>query len=291
VADDAGSLPVPADADAIAACARAGEPDRYLAALLAPPPARAGLLALAAFSAETARVPVIVTSEPMIGEIRLQWWRDALAPSEGAARTGSPVADALRAAVERHGLPRALLLGVIEARSLDLAGAVMADEAGLRGYLWKSEGALFALAARILVGGTGTDVQVAADASGHAYGLTRLLLGLPHTLSRGRLPLPQTCLDAAGVTRAQLLAGESSDPVAKLLADLRADARRGLVTARRHVADLPREMRAAFLPLALVEPYLRALERPGRDLLRGSAEILPLTRVWRLMVAHWLGRI
>jgi phytoene synthase len=57
------------------------------------------------------------------------------------------------------------------------------------------------------------------------------------------------------------------------------------------VANLPRHVRPAFLPLALVEPYLRALERPGRDVLRAPAALAPLTRVWRIAAAHWLGRI
>ena len=39
------------------------------------------------------------------------------------------------------------------------------------------------------------------------------------------------------------------------------------------------------------ETYLRALERPGRDVLRAPAEIAPLTRVCRIAAAHWLSRI
>jgi 15-cis-phytoene synthase len=289
VADGASSQT--AAADAVVAAARAGEPDRYLAALLAPPAARADLLALAAFAGEVARVPHIAGSEPAIGEIRLQWWRDALQPADDVALTGNPVADALRAAARRHHLPRALLLDIIEARSFELAGEVMADDAALQTYLWKSEGALFALAGRILAPGPSADMEAAAAAGGQAYGLARLLLGLAHTLSHGRLLLPQSRLEAAGVTQAELLAGESGPGVAALLAGLRDEARASLVTSRQHVANLPREARPAFLPLALVQSYLRALERPGRDLLRGVVEIAPLTRVVRIAMARWLGRI
>jgi phytoene synthase len=105
------------------------------------------------------------------------------------------------------------------------------------------------------------------------------------------MPLPQSRLDAAGVTSEQLLAGEAGGGVPGLLAELRSACRATLVTSRQHVANLPRGIRGAFLPLALVEPYLRALERPGRDPLRGAAEIVPLVRVCRIMVAHWLGRV
>ena len=280
-----------AAADVVVASARAGEPDRYLAALLAPPAARSGLLALAAFAGEIARVPYIASSEPAIGEIRLQWWRDALQPADDAVRTGNPIADAVRAAARSHALPRALLLDIIEARSLDVAGEAMADDAALHRQLWKSEGALFALAGRILAPDAEVAIDAAAVVSGHAYGLTRLLLDLPRTLSRGRVPVPQSRLVAAGVTRPELLAAEDGRKVTDLLAGLRDEVRSSLVMSRQCVANLPREARTAFLPLALVQSYLRALERPGRDLLRAPVELMPLTRVVRIAMAHWLGRI
>jgi phytoene synthase len=289
VADDASTRT--SEADAVATSARAGEPDRYLAALLAPPPAREGLLALAAFSAELARVPFAASREPTMGEIRLQWWRDILKAPRSAAPAGAPIADALRTAAARHDLPGALLLEPIEARSFDLSGEVMADEAALRDYLWKSEGVLFALAARLLSRQLAEDAQPAAAACGYAYGLTRLLLGLPQTLAHGRLPLPQALLDASGTTRQALLAGESGDKGSTLVARVCEEARRALVTGRQHVAKLPRGLRVAFLPLALVEPYLRAVKRLDRDPLRSPAEILPLTRACRIVTAHWFGRM
>jgi 15-cis-phytoene synthase len=283
--------PSPAAADTVIAAARAGEPDRYLAALLAPPYARAGLLALAAFAAEIARVPYAAGSEPAAGEIRLQWWRDALLAADEHAHSGHPIADTLRAAVRRHDLPRALLLEPLDARSFELAGESLADDAALQTYLWKSEGALFAAAGRILAPGNAVPIDAAAGASGQAYGLARLLLRLPPTLARGRLLLPQSRLEAAGAARSDLLSGNAGPGVASLLAGLREESRRSLVTSRQHVANLPRVVRAAFLPLALVRSYLRALERPGRDVLRESVEITPLTRVLRMAAAHWSGRI
>jgi phytoene synthase len=147
------------------------------------------------------------------------------------------------------------------------------------------------LAAGILRREPGADVQATAAACGQAYGLARLLLGLPHALSRGRLPLPQSRLDAANVSSQELLSGDSGSNTADMLAGFCAEARKYLATSRQHVANLPRNMRVAFLPLALVETYLRALERPGRDVLRTPAEIAPLTRVCRIAAAHWLGRI
>ena len=277
--------------DAVIQSARSGEPDRYLAALLAPPVARPHLLALAAFSSELARVPSLVTREPVMGEVRLQWWRDALALPDSDVRTGHPVADAVRAAMHRYDLPLALLRDAIDAREIDLAAQALPDDAALAAYLWQSEGALFALAASVLGRQPGVDVQVAAAHCGQAYGLARLLLGLPHMLSRGSHLLPQSRLDASSVSSGELLSGEGGRNVADMLANLCSEARDAVAASRKHVANLPRHVRLAFLPLALVETYLRVLERPGRDVLRTPAEIAPLTRVWRIAAGNWLGRI
>ncbi len=276
--------------ESLAATAREGEPDRYLAALLAPPPARAGLLALAAFASELARIPLLVTREPAMGEIRLQWWRDALEQPQ-SARSGHPVADAVRDAAVRYGLPRALLHDMIDARSADLQREPLADDLALANHLWDSEGVLFALAGRVLGAPGDGPVVSAAAASARAYGLARLLVGLPHALARGRVPLPLARLEAAGVRPADLTAGTASPALDGVLADLRAEARRNHEAGRQHVAKLPRAVRVAFLPLALVRPYLRALERAGRHPLREPAEIAPLTRVCRIAAAHWLGRL
>jgi 15-cis-phytoene synthase len=288
VAGGAGS-PVAAG-DSLAATAREGEPDRYLAALLAPPPARDGLLALAAFASELARIPQLVTREPAMGEIRLQWWRDALDQPD-ATRSGHPVADALREAAVCHKLPRELLHDMIDTRSRDLQREPLADDLALANHLWQSEGTQFVLAGHMLGAPPRSSVETAAAAGARAYGLARLLLGLPHALARGRMPLPLARLEAAGVRPADLLAGTASPALDGVLAALHADIRRDLAASRQHVAELPRGLRTAFLPLALVGPYLRVLERAGRHPLRESVEIGPLTRVCRIAAAHWLGRL
>jgi 15-cis-phytoene synthase len=278
-----------ATADTVVEAARAGEPDRYLAALLAPPAAREGLLALAAFSAELGRIGHLVTREPIMGEIRLQWWRDALEPGEAGMRTGNPVADALRAAVVRHHLPAPLLLGMIDAHASDLEREPFPTEAALDAYLAATEGTQFALAVRVLGGPATSELEAASAAAGRAYGLVRLLLALPQTLSLGRFPLPRSRLRQAGI--ADLRAEADPVRVGALMQDLHAEVLRNLEAARQHVANLPRPLKVAFLPLALVRPYLRALERPGRDPLREVPEIAPLGRVWAIARARWLGRM
>lgn len=290
MSDTANSGTPDADSAGVAAVARAGEPDRYLAALLAPPPQREALLALAAFSAELARIPLLVVHEPAMGEIRLQWWRDALELPQGL-RAGHLVADSLRAEAHSYKLPAALLEGLIQARSSRLRDDPLPDEEALRDYLWKTEGGLFALAGHVVGLAASAEAAAACAASGHAYGLTRLLLGLPRALSQGRMPLALTQLEAADVTTQELLSGAESPKVFRLLGDCHRQIRGSLAMAREFAAGLPRSVRVAFLPLALVESYLRALERSGRAPLREEARVAPLTRVCRIAAAHLFGRL
>jgi phytoene synthase len=83
---------------------RESDPDRYYAALFAPATERPHLLALYAFSGEIARVRETI-SGPMPGEIRLQWWRDALAGEARGSVADHPVAAAILDTVERYHLP------------------------------------------------------------------------------------------------------------------------------------------------------------------------------------------
>ena len=290
MSDEPGIAAPDGDGEAVAAAARAGEPDRYLAALLAPRPRREALLALAAFAAEVARIPRLVVREPLMGEVRLQWWRDALALAEGR-RTGHGVSDAVRQTARSHGLPAPLLDGLIEARLFELGGGSFADDRMLHDFLWRTEGALFALAGRVLGLPAGADVEAACGAAGQAYGMARLLFALPHSLAQGRIPFTTTAIAKAGVDAHELLAGTTGTGVDALLGDCRMQIRHSLGRARRLVAQLPRASRIAFLPLALVRSYVRAQERAGRLSLREEVRIAPLTRVSRIAAAHVFGRL
>ncbi len=110
-----------------AAEVRRFDPDRYLCALFAPPGRREDVFALYAFNVEIARTRESV-SEPMLGMVRLQWWRDAIAAIYGgtpprhevlgasAAAVAEAAAGHLRAARERRReVPRAALAAMLPA--------------------------------------------------------------------------------------------------------------------------------------------------------------------------------
>ena len=277
--------------DEIMAVAQGGEVDRYYAALLAPEIDRSDLIAVAAFAAEMRRIPGLV-KEPMMGEIRLQWWRDTIdgfatdATDEGAPVAGTMVA-ALARAVRRHALARPVLQAMTEARAFDLYSDPMPDEASFRGYLAKTESAPFALALKIC---GADDVPAAlADHAGRAYGTARLLVDLPAWLAKGRMPLPLTTLVDTGCSAEQLMSEPASVGVARLFDRLVADIDSDVHAVRTMARHLSRGQRLAVLPVATIPTYLHAFDAVRRNPLRARIDVSALGRITRIARAHWLG--
>ena len=130
---------------------RAGDRDRYLADLFAPAAPRQHLFALHAFNVEVARIRDEV-SDPTLGEIRLQWWRDAVASGDRRRPSGRGRARRdhrrVRSAARR-------LRRLLEARVFDLYDDPMPTLNDLEGYAGETASALIQLAAIILAGGHG----------------------------------------------------------------------------------------------------------------------------------------
>ena len=103
------------DFDHAADVVRQFDKDRYLSALLAPEAHRNGLMALYAYNAEISRIRELV-SEPLPGEVRLQWWRDLLEGTEHGAVASNPVANALLQTIDRYELPKESLVAMAEDR-------------------------------------------------------------------------------------------------------------------------------------------------------------------------------
>ena len=226
--------------------------DRFIADLFVPESARRHLFALHAFNAEISRVRFTV-SEPALGEIRLQWWRDAIVNREGA---GNPLADALLTTIADNNLPVGAFEALLTARIFDLYNDPMPTMADFEGYAGETESALFQLASLAL--NSGRDPG-SADASGHAgvaMAMRDALKYIDRDARRRQLFLPRDRLEASGVDVEQIFAREANPETEAALTELRDTAVRHLSKARAEIARLPDEIRLAFLPMTLVKPDL-----------------------------------
>lgn len=267
-----------------AAIVRAGNRDRYLADLFAPAAARPHLFALHAFDAEVAAVRDKV-SEPTLGEMRLEWWRQALRGDHG----GSPVAAALAATIARFGLPVAAFDNLLQARIFDLYDDPMPSLADLEGYAGDTASAVMQLGAIVLADGKDPGSAETAGYAGVATALAGILGDLPHTASRGQCYLPADRLAAEGAAPGDLGTGEATTGVRAAVDAVAALARDRLAAARRSLAGLDRALLPAFLPAATVEPLLGRID--GQDPLRRVADLGPLRRQWIIWRAARRGTI
>ena len=257
---------------------REGDRDLWLASLFWPAEARPHAHAILAFGLEIARVRELV-SEPTLGEIRYQFWRDIL---DNDASAGHPVAQALLDTVQRFNLDKGRLLALIEARSFDLYDDPMPNEAGLENYLRDTTSVLLEAIARVLAPGRLPPPCI--DAGGRAYGLVGLLRGLPYQVMRGQLFLPLDLLERQQLVPEDVLTHRNSPGLELVLQTLRARARLHLREMRESLLGAG-AARAACLPAVLCESYLRRMEAPGLDPFATPVELPQWRRQWAL----WRG--
>ncbi len=167
--------------DACAKLVEKGDPERFQSVMAAPLADRAKLLPIYAFNLEVARAPW-VSKEPMIAEMRLQWWRDVVAePKPRAHEVVAP----FHALIHSAALPLPVIDRLIAARLHDAYSEPFADQAAFDAYLDDTAGGLMWLAAKAL----GGQDEASARALGRAMGLANYLRAVPELEARGRYPL------------------------------------------------------------------------------------------------------
>lgn len=265
---------------------RTADYDRYLSGLFAGSCARPHLFALYAFNYEVAKTWESV-SQPIAGQIRLQWWRDAIAEIyEGRVRAHE-VVQALAETIAAHDLPRALFDGLIDARENDLDEAPFTGLDALEAYCDATSGNPMRLALRIL--GAGDSLDEAARAAGIAYALTGLLRAVPFHASRGHMMVPEELLRGAGLSREDIFAGEGGARFSPVIAAIAERARTHLETIC--TRSIPRRYLPALLPAALVPLHLKTMTKPQFDPFRDPTDIPLHRRQWRMLRAMIGGRI
>lgn len=262
--------------EAAAERVRASDRILYASTLYAPADRRPALHALHAFAIEVAGIRERI-SQPLPGEIRFQWWRDAIA---AGVPTGNPLADALIAAIARFELPVAAFQNLLEARIFDLYDDPMPSRTDLEGYLGETESALVQLAALVLDRESAPGAAGPAGHAGCAVGVANLLLALPRWRARGQCYVPHDILSAVGITPEEFVAGADDARSSAAVAAMVALGREHAAASARHAAALPAALRPAFMPAAIATLRLRQW-RDAADLMSGNATDVP---AWR---GHW----
>ena len=254
----------------VMACAeivQRGDPDRFLATMAAPVPARAVLFPLYAFNLEVARAPWMA-SEPMIAEMRLQFWRDvvddiAAGKTPRAHEVAAPLAATLPAECA------ALLGGLVAARRWDVYKDAFEDAAHFDAYLDATSGNLTWAGARAL--GAEPKAEAPIRALSFAGGIAGLLRAVPELEARGCIPLldgtPQGVRDLAERGLAKWAEGRAGR------------------------AHIPRPSRAALLALWRTKATLIAARDLPERVIEGKLDESEFARRGSLLWAQMRGGI
>jgi len=240
---------------------RHADHDRYLAALFAPADRRPSLLALYAFDAEISRIRDLA-HEPMPGEIRLQWWREAVLGERASEASANPVAAAFDDVARRFGLSREGAAALVEAHRFDVYNEPMENVHALADYATKTAGCVMSFAADILEGSLSKDL---VDNGAQAQTIASVLALLPRHCSRHQLFVPADILRRHGAHADDFFAMRATPQIRSALADLRSHGQECLRRTARLGTGVSGRAGPALLPLAPLRRWFKSLEKADYD--------------------------
>lgn len=234
---------------------------RYLSALILDEETRLAAFALCAFNSEISRITAQI-SDPMPGEIRLQWWRDAVKASD--TPTGNPVQQALVETIKTHKLYIHIVDRFLNAHIFDCYNDPMIDLTAYEAYHGETSSSLFKLLVSCSRDLQSVDDDPIANACGHAgvfVGTVELLKNLPvhHHHNRSFFP--------PDLTSQTMLMGEDDEAVIDplWLSEVVEYAHDHYQKARQAIAEIPHQSKI-FAPLALANIELNKIAKRGIDL-------------------------
>ena len=256
---------------------KAYDPERYLCCLYLPEEIRSVAMTLYAFDAEISRIPLLV-SEPMPGEIRIQWWRD-LIKSGGNVDSG-PLAEALLKTIEDNNLPRDVFDNMLEARIFDLYQDPMPDMNTYEGYLGETVSSFFHMIA--LASGLERSTSL-SDACGHAgvaIGMTRHLSITGDLRTRGQVYFPASVLQGHELNRDSWLSQTVQPNHIAVVSEMADTASDHFEKAKTAIATLPKSIRPVFLQIMLAQPLLKQIMTDPSKCLSTHVSLSALKRQW-----------
>ncbi len=273
------------DAGYLTSLVRNHDRPRYYSGLFAPAEKREHLIALYAMNSEICRIPASV-AELGLGDIRLQWWLDAITAADDGGDT--PVMRGLIRAMQSCRLPADALKQIVETHRNDLYGDPPATLQDLEAYFGQTDSALFQLASLIL-GSQGAETADAAGHAGIAYGLVLQLGALCSLRRQGRQIVSADLLDIYGIDPDTMFLKNPPVGFKALLDHLLDMATEHVDQAKAAIGLVPSQCRPAFLPLAILPMQIRRISAAGDRLWHQPVVQSDLSVLFRIARAGIFG--
>jgi NADH dehydrogenase [ubiquinone] 1 alpha subcomplex assembly factor 6 len=241
---------------------RRSDYERYLLSLVAPSASRPTLWAILALNAELGRIPDQV-SQPVLGQMRLAWWRDAIAKAVGQGECGgNPVLLGLKSAALAGLVTEGGLTALVDAQE----GLLLRDPAGPLSSLNADATPTGVALARLRLHALRIDTAVyeeTAARQGVAWELMRSLRALPHAAAQGQVVIPADLAIDVPEGAADPAANRA---VLKAVTRYLADAMTTQISPGRDAARLPRRLLPALGDGLFAARFLRRLRHCDDDI-------------------------
>ena len=254
------------------------DPDRFLSLAFVDEEKARDLLAIFAFNVEVAKTAE-VTSEAITGEIRLQWWREAIEEIYAGQPRQHEVVQALYECVSQKEISRHLFDELIDARTFDLYEDPFASEGEQTDYIDRTAGHVVRLACSVLDGGT--EDQRLSGQAGKLWGRLGLLRALGFHARRNRTYILD---EKAG---RDLLNGNVTQDVKNHIAAETSDLEKQYESLRKAISNLSPHTFVSVLPTVLLPTYLSRLKRPEYDPFQRHKDPALFYRQVRMWWASW----
>ncbi len=263
--------------------------DRFLITLFAKNDVRENLYSLYAFNHEIAKIREAV-SEPMLGEIRLEWWREAIEGIANSNPRNHEVVLALSSTFHQHNLKTDMFNKIIDARAADIYDKNPANFSEFKKYLSCTSGNLMETAAWI-VGERDAHVLSLSNKVGVAWGLIGTLRALRYHISLKKISLPQDLLDQHGVSKKEIFSMEATDGLRAMIEVICMEAERYLheITSQKNI--IRKNVKPLFLLTSLSRSYINMIKNAGYNPYKINEKETVFPRQCRLFFSALFGLI
>lgn len=257
--------------------------DRWLTTLFASARSRPAIYALLAFNVEISRVRETV-SEVLLGDIRLQWWRDAVTGLQSGKTLEHPVVSALGEIIPHHSIDPDILLQIIDARARDLDPCPFKTTSDLLEYADGTGGLLNSLifAAQEL---TSSEGELAARKAGAAYALCGIIRAIPYHTTQDLLLIPHDVLGGRGLDPVTVFVSENREAFHLAVKDMSLLAEKEQQMARDLIKARPSTEKSAYKISALTSLYLSRLRSGNYDPAFSNINVGVLRKISALMLS------
>lgn len=263
--------------------------DRYLITLFAPEQVREGLFSLYAFNHEVAKIREAV-SEPMLGEIRLQWWREAIEGIADNSPRNHEVVLPLNDVFHQKNLGKEDFIKIIDARTADIYDENPATLMDFEAYLGATSGNLMRLATQI-IGETDEKILSLAYDMGLVWGLIGTLRTIRYHVSIGKLSLPQDLMEKYDLKKRDVFAMTENEKLQSLIEALCISAQQYLDQIKEERKHISKRHKSIFLLAALSRSYLNMFKRADYNPFEINEKASMFPRQCRLFFSAMFGLI